>query len=172
MFAALPPVGDASATVQYAVSSSPRQGHYAVIEGGVVTEFAAARASIHVVVSCTTTPSPACLTATTATAFMDGSFKVEGDHKAWLIDLRDVRTWRSALGRSTDRRGAVRRRAIADQGHPETFEAAWSADGQDGEVVEAPRGRVDRSDLLGGERRCEGDFGDAGGEIGQHGRDD
>ena len=42
--------------------------------------------------------------------------------------------------------------------------------GQDGEVVEAPCcGRVDRSDLLGGERRREGDFGDAGGEIGQYG---
>ena len=31
-------------------------------------------------------------TATADAAFMDGSFKVEGDHKAWLIDLRDVRT--------------------------------------------------------------------------------
>ena len=30
-------------------------------------------------------------TTTADAAFMDGSFKVEGDHKAWLIDLRDVR---------------------------------------------------------------------------------
>ena len=42
--------------------------------------------------------------------------------------------------------------------------------GQDGEVVEAACcGRVDCSDLLGGQRRRKGDFGDAGGEIGQHG---
>ena len=30
-------------------------------------------------------------TTTDDAAFMYGSFKVEGDHKAWLIDLRDVR---------------------------------------------------------------------------------
>ena len=80
-------------------------------------------------------------TTTADAAFMDGSFKVEGDHKAWLIDLRDVRTWCSARWRrSTTQRGAlcVAECAIADQGHPETFEASMEfAIGQDGEVVEA-----------------------------------
>ena len=38
---------------------------------------------------------------------MDGSFKVEGDHKAWLIDLRDVRSGFGAGGARLTRRGAL-----------------------------------------------------------------
>ena len=96
VLAALPPAGDASATVQYAVSSSPdgKVTFHAVIDGGVVTEFAASKGTDpDVVVSCTYDAFTGVLDGTTTAdaAFMDGSFKVEGDHKAWLIDLRDVR---------------------------------------------------------------------------------
>ena len=97
MLAALPPAGDASATVQYAVSSSPdgKVTFHAVIEGGVVTEFAVGKGTDpDVVVSCSYDAFTGVLDGTTTAdaAFMDGSFKVEGDHKAWLIDLRNVRT--------------------------------------------------------------------------------
>ena len=60
----------------------------------MVTEFAAGKGTDpDVVVSCTYDAFTGVLDGTTTAdaAFMDGSFKVEGDHKAWLIDLRDVR---------------------------------------------------------------------------------
>ncbi|MEM8705764.1 MAG: SCP2 sterol-binding domain-containing protein [Actinomycetota bacterium] len=94
--AALPSAGDASATVQYVVSSSPdgKVTFHAVIDGGVVTDFVLGKAADpDVVVSCKYDAFVDVVdgTSTADVAFMDASFKVEGDHKLWLIDLRDVR---------------------------------------------------------------------------------
>ena len=101
VLAALPPAGDTSATVQFAVSSSPdgKVTFRAVIEVGVITEFAVGKGTNpDVVVSCNYDAFTAVLDGTTTAdaAFMGGSFKVEGNHKVWLIDLRDV--WAAACG--------------------------------------------------------------------------
>ena len=94
--AALPAAGDASAEVQYAVASSPdgKVTFHAVISDGVVTEFATGKGSDpDVVISCNYDAFVDVVDGTKSAdvAFMDASFKVEGDHKLWLIDLRDVR---------------------------------------------------------------------------------
>jgi len=94
--AGLDSAGPVDATVQYAVSKTP-QGKVtfrAVIRGGVVTELSAGKAEApDVVVSCSYEQFLDVLEGrkTPDVAFMDASWKVEGDHKRWLLDLRPVR---------------------------------------------------------------------------------
>ena len=92
----LPPVGDIDAVVQYVVSSTPdgKLTFHAVIDGGVVTELASGKAvEPTAVISCTYDAAldVAAGRKSADAAFMDASFKVEGDHKTWLLDLRDLR---------------------------------------------------------------------------------
>ncbi|MEO0494395.1 MAG: SCP2 sterol-binding domain-containing protein [Actinomycetota bacterium] len=97
VLAGLAPAGDVSAVVQYAVSSAPdgKVTFHAVIDGGVVSAFATGKGTDpDVVISCNYDAFVDVLDGTKSAdaAFMDASFKVEGDHKVWLIDLRDVRS--------------------------------------------------------------------------------
>lgn len=103
--AALPPAGDASGVVQYVVASTPegKVTFHAVIDSGVVNELMVGKAAdADIVVSCSYDAFVDVLDGTKSAdaAFMDASFKVEGDHKRWLIDLRDVR--RAALSALAD----------------------------------------------------------------------
>ena len=71
-----------------------RSPSHAVIEGGVVTDVAAGKASDPTaVISCSYDSALAVLGGDKSAdeAFMDASLKVEGDHKTWLLDLREVR---------------------------------------------------------------------------------
>ena len=94
--AALPSAGDVDAVVQYVVSSTPegKLTFHAVIEGGVVVDLASGKASDPTaIISCSYDAALDVVEGRKSAdvAFMDASFKVEGDHKTWLIDLRDVR---------------------------------------------------------------------------------
>ncbi len=94
--AALPPAGDASAVLQYAVTGGPdgKVTCHAVIEGGVVTGVASGKAdSPDVVATLAFDEAFAVLTGehSADASFMRGAVKIEGDHVAWLLDLRDVR---------------------------------------------------------------------------------
>ena len=94
--AALPPAGDASAVLQYAVTGGPdgKVTCHAVIEGGVVTGVALGKAdSPDVVATLVFDEALAVLKGdhSADTSFMRGAVKIEGDHVAWLLDLRDVR---------------------------------------------------------------------------------
>lgn len=94
--AALPSAGDVDGVVQYVVSGSPegKVTFHTVVEGGVVTDVASGKASgPTAVVSCSYDTALEILEGRRSpdAGFMDASLKVEGDHKAWLLDLRDVR---------------------------------------------------------------------------------
>lgn len=94
--AVLPSAGAVDAVVQYVVSSTPdgKVTFHAVIEGGVVTDVAAGKAADPTaVISCSYDSALAVLGGDKSAdeAFMDASLKVEGDHKTWLLDLREVR---------------------------------------------------------------------------------
>lgn len=96
VLAAVPSAGTVDAVVQYVISSTPvgKVTFHAVIEGGVITDLASGKAAEPtVIVSAGYEAALDVLEGrTTADAgFMDASLKVEGDHKAWLLDLRDVR---------------------------------------------------------------------------------
>ena len=94
--AALPSAGDVDGVVQYVVSGTPegKVTFHTVVEGGVVTDVASGKASgPTAVVSCSYDTALEILEGRRSpdAGFMDASLKVEGDHKAWLLDLRDVR---------------------------------------------------------------------------------
>ncbi|MGY9075614.1 MAG: hypothetical protein GWP47_13840 [Actinobacteria bacterium] len=94
--AALPPAGDASAVLQYAISGGPdgKVTCHAVIEGGVVTGIAPGKAdSPDVVATLSFDEARALLSGehSTDASFMRGAVKIEGDHVVWLLELRDVR---------------------------------------------------------------------------------
>lgn len=94
--AALPSAGDVDGVVQYVVSGSPegKVTFHTVVEGGVVTDVASGKVSgPTAVVSCSYDTALEILEGRRSAdaGFMDASLKVEGDHKAWLLDLRDVR---------------------------------------------------------------------------------
>ncbi|MEM9468204.1 MAG: SCP2 sterol-binding domain-containing protein [Actinomycetota bacterium] len=96
VLAALPSAGDIDAVVQYVVSSTPdgKVTFHAVIDGGVVTDLASGKAADPTaVISASYDAALDVLEGrkTPDAAFMDASFKVEGDHKTWLLDLRDLR---------------------------------------------------------------------------------
>lgn len=96
LLAGLDAAGDVDATLQYAVSSAPdgKVTFHAVVEGGVVTELAVGKASEpDVLISCSYDQFLDVVEGRKSTdvAFMDASWKIEGDHKRWLIDLRPVR---------------------------------------------------------------------------------
>ncbi len=97
VLAGLPSAGDVDAVVQYVVSSTPdgKVTFHAVVEGGVVTDVASGKASDPTaVISCSYDAALDVLEGRKSAdeGFMDASLKVEGDHKTWLIDLRDVRS--------------------------------------------------------------------------------
>ena len=88
--------GSVDAIMQYVVASTPegKVTFHVVVAGGVVTELAPGKVDApDVVVSCTYEQFLDVLEGrkTADVAFMDASWKVEGDHKRWLIDLRPVR---------------------------------------------------------------------------------
>ena len=94
--AALPAAGDASAVLQYAISGGPdgKVTCHAVIEGGIVTGVAPGKAdSPDVVATLSFDEALAVLNSehSTDASFMRGAVKIEGDHVAWLLELRDVR---------------------------------------------------------------------------------
>jgi len=94
--AALDSAGDVDAVVQYAVSANPegKVTFHAVIEAGVVIELVAGKATDPIAkISCSFDTFEALVAGDKSTdaAFMDGSIKVEGNHKIWLLDLRSVR---------------------------------------------------------------------------------
>ena len=96
LLAGLAPAGDVDASLQYAVSSTPagKVTFHAVVSGGVVREFATGKATApDIVVSCSFEKFLAVVEGRKSAdvAFMDASWKVEGDHKRWLLDLRPVR---------------------------------------------------------------------------------
>lgn len=96
VLAALPSAGDIDAVVQYVVSSTPdgKVTFHAVIEGGVVTDVVAGKASDPTAIISAGYEAAVDVLEGRKTAdagFMDASLKVEGDHKTWLLDLRDVR---------------------------------------------------------------------------------
>ena len=95
--AAAPAAGDVDAVVQYVISSTPdgKVTFHAVIEGGVVTELASGKAAgPTAVISASYEAALDVLEGRKSAdaAFMDASLKVEGDHKTWLLDLREVRS--------------------------------------------------------------------------------
>ena len=97
MLAALPSAGDIDAVVQYVISSTPdgQVTFHAVIEAGVVTDLASGKAADPTAVISAGYEAALDLLEgrkTADTGFMDASLKVEGDHKTWLLDLRDVRS--------------------------------------------------------------------------------
>ena len=88
--------GNIDATLQYAIASTPegKVTFHAVVAGGVVTELATGKATDpDIVVSCNYDQFLDVLEGrkTADVAFMDASWKIEGDHKRWLLDLRPVR---------------------------------------------------------------------------------
>lgn len=92
----LPPAAAVDATLQYAVSSTPegKVTFHAVVEGGVVTELGLGKATDpDIVISCSYEQFLDVVEGrkTADVAFMDASWKVEGNHKRWLLDLRPVR---------------------------------------------------------------------------------
>ena len=94
--AGLDSAGDVDATLQYAVASTPegKVTFHAVVAGGVVTELGSGKAADpDIVVSCNYDQFLDVLEGrkTADVAFMDASWKIEGDHKRWLLDLRPVR---------------------------------------------------------------------------------
>ncbi len=94
--AATPPAGEVDAVVQYVVSSTPdgKLTFHAVVAGGVVTDLASGKAAEPTaIISCSYDTALAVVRGEKSAdaAFMDASFKVEGDHKTWLLDLREVR---------------------------------------------------------------------------------
>ena len=96
VLAALPPAGDIDAVVQYVISSTPdgKVTFHVVIEGGVVTDVASGKASDPTAIISAGYEAALDVLEGRKTAdagFMDASLKVEGDHKTWLLDLRDVR---------------------------------------------------------------------------------
>ena len=96
VLAALPSVGDIDAVVQYVISSTPdgKVTFHVVIEGGVVTDVASGKASDPTAIISAGYEAALDVLEGRKTAdagFMDASLKVEGDHKTWLLDLRDVR---------------------------------------------------------------------------------
>ncbi|MDG1367809.1 MAG: SCP2 sterol-binding domain-containing protein [Acidimicrobiales bacterium] len=89
-------VGRVEATVQYAIASTPegKVTFHAVVTDGVVTALATGKATDpDIVVSCNYDQFLDVLEGrkTADVAFMDASWKIEGDHKRWLLDLRPVR---------------------------------------------------------------------------------
>ncbi len=95
--AALPSAGDIDAVVQYVISSTPdgKVTFHAVIEAGVVTDLASGKAADPTAVISAGYEAALDVLEGRKTAdagFMDASLKVEGDHKTWLLDLRDVRS--------------------------------------------------------------------------------
>ena len=97
MLAALASAGDIDAVVQYVISSTPdgKVTFHAVIEAGVVTDLASGKAADPTAVISAGYEAALDLLEgrkTADTGFMDASLKVEGDHKTWLLDLRDVRS--------------------------------------------------------------------------------
>ena len=96
VLAALPSAGDIDAVVQYVISSTPdgKVTFHVVIEGGVVTDVASGKASDPTAIISAGYEAALDVLEGRKTAdagFMDASLKVEGDHKTWLLDLRDVR---------------------------------------------------------------------------------
>ncbi|MEM9202685.1 MAG: SCP2 sterol-binding domain-containing protein [Actinomycetota bacterium] len=96
----LPSAGAVDAVVQYVISSTPdgKVTFHAVIEQGVVIDVASGKASDPTaVISASYDAALDILEGRKSpdAGFMDASLKVEGDHKTWLLDLRDVR--RAAL---------------------------------------------------------------------------
>lgn len=94
--AVLAPAGEASAVLQYAVTGGPdgKVTCHAVIEAGVVTGIAPGKAdSPDVVATLAYDEAFAVLSGehSADASFMRGGVKIEGDHVAWLLDLRDVR---------------------------------------------------------------------------------
>lgn len=94
--ASLAPAGEQSAVLQYSVTGGPegKVTCHAVIEGGVVTGIAAGKAdSPDVVATLSYDEAFAVLTGehSADAAFMRGGVKIEGDHVAWLLNLREVR---------------------------------------------------------------------------------
>lgn len=94
--AALPPAGGASAVLQYAITGGPegKVTCHAVIETGVVTGVAPGKAdSPDVVATLSFDEALAVLNSehSADASFMRGGVKIEGDHVAWLLELRDVR---------------------------------------------------------------------------------
>ena len=94
--ARIPSAGEVDAVVQYVVSSTPdgKLTFHAVIDDGVVTELASGKAADPTaVISCSYDAALDVVEGRKSAdaAFMDASFKVEGDHKTWLLDLREVR---------------------------------------------------------------------------------
>ncbi len=93
----LPAVDRADATVQYVVSGAPsgKVQFHVVVESGRFTTVSGGK---HGAPTCTVTlgyPDAAEMFAGELgpeVAFMSGRAKVEGDHRAWLLDLRPVRT--------------------------------------------------------------------------------
>lgn len=96
LLAGLDSVGDIDATLQYAVASTPdgKVTFHAVVAGGVVTELAVGKTTApDIVVSCNYDQFLDVVEGRKSAdvSFMDASWKVEGDHRRWLIDLRPVR---------------------------------------------------------------------------------
>lgn len=96
LLADLGSAGAVDATLQYAVASTPegKVTFHAVVTGGVVTELTTGKATApDIVVSCNYDQFLDVLEGrkTADVAFMDASWKIEGDHKRWLLDLRPVR---------------------------------------------------------------------------------
>jgi hypothetical protein len=94
--AALPAAGDASAVLQYAVTGGPdgKVTCHAVIEAGVVTGVAPGKADAPDVVATLSFDEAFAVLSGEHSAdasFMRGGVKIEGDHVAWLLELRDVR---------------------------------------------------------------------------------
>jgi len=89
-------VGKIDATMQYAVASTPegKVMFRVVVAEGVVTELATGKVDApDIVVSCNYDQFLDVLEGrkTADVAFMDASWKIEGAHKRWLVDLRPVR---------------------------------------------------------------------------------
>ena len=96
LLAGLDSAGDIDAPLQYAIASTPegKVTFHAVVAGGVVIELASGKAAApDIVVSCNYDQFLDVLEGrkTADVAFMDASWKIEGDHKRWLLDLRPVR---------------------------------------------------------------------------------
>ncbi len=94
--AALPATGDTSAVLQYAITGGPdgKVTCHAVIEAGVVTGVAPGKAdAADVVATLSFDEALAVLKGdhSADASFMRGAVKIEGDHVAWLLELRDVR---------------------------------------------------------------------------------